>query len=230
MDVEMESIPPPGLYSGTSRNRPSLTDRPQYLSPIQSRPTTPAPATTNSFTSSLENPVLNDATSSQPPAPGRLPNGGLLASASITPVIGAASLKVYPVSEFASAADDIRNAECSNNTRFTQDFTGAPHLPPRLSSTGNLLNNPIRQPDQHMNESIYHRVRRVEDQVKEISEGMKSFQSTHSNLTPPETLRAPRAANDNALMASTVPFSESVSPNMYFTGRRQKGTTKASRH
>lgn len=71
-------------------------------------------------------------------------------------------------------------------------------------------------PDQYISESIHCRVRRVEDQVKEISEGMKSFQTTHSNPTPPSTtLRTPRTVKDNALMASILLFLNNVYSLIY---------------
>ncbi len=94
----------------------------------------------------------------------------------------------------------IQNAERSNRSGPTHDFTGAPH------SSGESSTNPTDQTEQSTSESIYHRVSRVEDQVKEISEGMKSFQTTRSNPAPSRAPRVPRTVNDNALMASTLRF------------------------
>ncbi len=105
-DVEMEFIPSPGLYSGTYLNRPSLTaEPPRNMSPIQSRSSTPVPATTTAaFTSPFAIPVPRlptDTTTSQPSVPGLLTNGTLFVSASMTPEVSAPSLNVHAGPECA---------------------------------------------------------------------------------------------------------------------------------
>ncbi len=97
-DTEMESIPPPGLYSEMHRNRPSFTDQPQYLSPVHSTSTIPAVTPAIPSSSSLDIGAHHSPTSSHLAVSGPFPGIRLSAPASTIPASGPSMLNVPPVS------------------------------------------------------------------------------------------------------------------------------------